>query len=85
MTIHHRPKEYTLEEVAKHNTKKSCWIVLSGMVYDLTTYLKNHPGGPEIILNNAGKDCTEIFIALHPWINYKIALRVWLIGYIKKK
>jgi L-lactate dehydrogenase (cytochrome) len=51
-----------------------------GKVYDVTSFLPNHPGGPEIIIvsrnpirrvvtdqqQNAGKDATKIFAPLHP-------------------
>jgi len=37
-----------------------------GKVYDVTSFLPNHPGGPEIIIQNAGKDATKIFTPLHP-------------------
>ncbi|KAH9386925.1 cytochrome b5 [Nematocida major] len=79
-----KPRPYTLEEVSAHKCKKSCWIVLSGIVYDVTDYLKDHPGGSNIILENAGKDCTEIFNTIHPWINYKKLLKKYLIGYVQK-
>jgi hypothetical protein len=29
-----------------------------GNVYDVTEFLENHPGGPEIIVANAGKDAS---------------------------
>lgn len=41
-------------EVAKHNSKKSCWIVLDSKAYDVTNFLSEHPGGAPIILRNAG-------------------------------
>jgi L-lactate dehydrogenase (cytochrome) len=41
-------------EVAKHNKKNSCWIVLDSHVYDVTSFLPEHPGGAPIILKNAG-------------------------------
>jgi L-lactate dehydrogenase (cytochrome) len=41
-------------EVAKHTTKKDCWIVLDSHVYDVTHFLSEHPGGAPIILKNAG-------------------------------
>ena len=45
-------------EVAKHNNKKSCWIVLESKVYDVTSFLSKHPGGAAIILKQAGSVCT---------------------------
>lgn len=41
-------------EVAKHNTKKSCWIVLDSNVYDVTRFLGSHPGGAAILLRQGG-------------------------------
>jgi len=48
-------------EVAKHNTEQDCWIIIKGKVYDVTTYLDDHPGGVEIITDLAGEDSTEDF------------------------
>ncbi|ETS86825.1 hypothetical protein PFICI_00653 [Pestalotiopsis fici W106-1] len=52
-------------EVAKHNTSKSCYIVLRGNVYDVTSYLEEHPGGAAILLTNAGQDATAEFSKIH--------------------
>lgn len=41
-------KTYTLEEVATHNSAANCWTVIDGSVYDLTSYVGQHPGGSEI-------------------------------------
>ncbi|KAF8529939.1 FMN-dependent dehydrogenase-domain-containing protein [Gautieria morchelliformis] len=57
---------YTLEQVAQHNSKESCWIVIENQVYDVTDFLPEHPGGSKIILNFAGKDATEAFNPVHP-------------------
>ncbi|OBT69941.1 hypothetical protein VE03_00625 [Pseudogymnoascus sp. 23342-1-I1] len=58
-------KEYTLEEVAKHNTKEDLWVVVKGVVMDVSDWLDEHPGGPQAIMNFMGKDATEEFEMLH--------------------
>merc|ERR1719271_1911893 len=56
----------TKEEVAKHNSKASCWVILHDKVLDVTSFLKDHPGGELAILTFAGKDATEEFDMIHP-------------------
>jgi cytochrome b involved in lipid metabolism len=34
-------------------------------VYDVTSYLDDHPGGSDSIIQNAGVDCTDEFMAVH--------------------
>ncbi|KAG8187625.1 hypothetical protein JTE90_027035 [Oedothorax gibbosus] len=46
-------KKYTLEEIEKHNDKKSVWILIHGNVYDVTKFLEEHPGGEEVLLDQA--------------------------------
>merc|ERR1712159_489537 len=57
---------FTKEEVAKHNNKSSCWVILDDRVLDVTDFLKDHPGGELAILTFAGKDATEEFNMIHP-------------------
>ncbi|KAK1837148.1 flavocytochrome c [Podospora conica] len=58
-------KEYTMEEVAKHNTKEDLWVVVKGVVMDLSNWLDEHPGGPQALMNFMGRDATEEFEMLH--------------------
>ncbi|KAH6900612.1 FAD binding domain-containing protein [Thelonectria olida] len=58
-------KEYSMEEVAKHNTKGDLWVVVKGVVMDLSNWLEEHPGGVQAILNFMGRDATEEFEMLH--------------------
>jgi len=55
-----------MTEVAKHNSKTDCWVVVDGQVLDVTSFLKDHPGGELAILTFAGKDATEEFNMIHP-------------------
>jgi cytochrome b involved in lipid metabolism len=54
-------KPYKMEEIQKHNTEDSLWMVLDGKVYDLTLYLDYHPGGRKKLFSGAGKDATMLF------------------------
>ncbi len=36
-------KEFTLEEVASHNSEDDLYLVINGYVYDVTSF--DHPGG----------------------------------------
>jgi L-lactate dehydrogenase (cytochrome) len=42
-------------EVEKHNSRKSCWVIISGEVYDVTDFIDEHPGGAGVVLRYAGK------------------------------
>ncbi|XP_004604294.1 cytochrome b5 [Sorex araneus] len=52
---------YRLEEIQKHNHSKSTWLILHHKVYDLTKFLEEHPGGEEVLREQAGGDATENF------------------------
>lgn len=49
------------EEVGKHNSRDSVWLIIENKVYDVTKFLDDHPGGEEVLLEQAGKDATDIF------------------------
>jgi cytochrome b involved in lipid metabolism len=34
--------------VKKHATPDDLWLVIHGSVYDVTSFLKDHPGGEEV-------------------------------------
>ncbi|KAK9243672.1 FAD binding domain-containing protein [Lipomyces tetrasporus] len=58
-------KEFTPEEVSKHNTKTDCWVIVKNLVMDVTNFLEDHPGGVNAIVNFAGRDATAEFEMLH--------------------
>lgn len=55
----------TASGVATHNSKSSCWSIISGKVYDLTPMFGKHPGGDDAILAICGKDGSDLFSAQH--------------------
>lgn len=44
---------YNAEEIMKHDSKDSMWVTFRRGVYDVTTFLPEHPGGDQI-MNAAG-------------------------------
>jgi cytochrome b involved in lipid metabolism len=55
----------TSAEVLKHSTGTDCWSVIKGEVYDLTAYVKDHPGGAALIKAICGKDGSASFGGQH--------------------
>lgn len=54
-------KIYSLAEVQKHKTSSSLWLVIHNKVYDVTQFLDEHPGGEEVMIEQAGGDGSESF------------------------
>jgi len=73
-------KTYSMKEVAEHDRRESCWIVLHDNVYDITAWLEEHPGGEDILLENAGKDATEEFETTGHSTDARTLMQEYLIG-----
>ncbi|KAL7588557.1 cytochrome b5 [Lactuca sativa] len=54
-------KLYTMQEASEHNSAGDCWVVIDGKVYDVSSYLEEHPGGDDVLLQVTGKDATDEF------------------------
>lgn len=55
----------TNSEINAHNLKSDCWSIVNGNVYNLTTFVKSHPGGASVIANICGKDGSKAFVNQH--------------------
>ncbi|KDR76298.1 hypothetical protein GALMADRAFT_67494 [Galerina marginata CBS 339.88] len=60
-------KQFSVEEVAKHDKDGDLWVIIDAKVYDLSKFVGMHPGGRSALLDEevAGKDATEAFFSLH--------------------
>ncbi|TPX62529.1 hypothetical protein PhCBS80983_g00251 [Powellomyces hirtus] len=58
-------RQFSKEEVASHNKEGDLWIIIDGVVYDLTNFADLHPGGLTVLLDVAGQDATQEFYGLH--------------------
>jgi alkylation response protein AidB-like acyl-CoA dehydrogenase/cytochrome b involved in lipid metabolism len=55
----------SMEELAKHNTAEDAWVMVDGVVYNVTKFAKLHPGGRAVLLRSAGTDATVDFKQVH--------------------
>lgn len=54
-------KTFTRSEIESSSGKDKTLIILHDKVYDVTSFLNEHPGGEEILLEHGGKDGSEDF------------------------
>ena len=52
-------------EIAKHNNASDCWSIIDGNVYNLTSWISQHPGGQAAIKSLCGIDGSVDFHAQH--------------------
>ncbi|KAJ3250359.1 hypothetical protein HDU77_006735 [Chytriomyces hyalinus] len=76
-------QRYTPSELAQHNTVEDMWMAFQGKIYCCTQYLAYHPGGVGQLMRGAGKDATELFMKVHPWVNMDYIMGdKCLVGYL---
>lgn len=70
----------TTKEVNLHNTRDNIWIIIKNKVYDVTNFLKDHPGGVDILLVQAGQDGSDAFEDVGHSADAKDLMKTFLIG-----
>lgn len=50
---------FTLAQVAEHAAEDDCWMAIEGKVYDITSYVPQHPAPRSVITPWCGRDATE--------------------------
>ena len=48
-------KQISMDEVAKHNKLESAWLVIADDVYDVTKFVKYHPGGAKVMVRQTSQ------------------------------
>lgn len=74
-----------MEEIASHNRKNDCWLVINGVVCDVTSFISKHPGGENLIMKFAGgKNCDEQWNQIHERnVIYKCEPCIKILGKLK--
>lgn len=77
-------KSYTTGDVATHNNQSSCWTMVNGNVYDVTSYINSHPGGQSAVESICGIDGSGAFNNQHGGASKpEKVLQSFLIGPLK--
>lgn len=80
---------YSEEEVAKHNAEHDCWLIIGNesnggpKVYNITPYMNDHPGGPEIMMEFAGKNADDMFEDIGHSSEARNKMKEFLVGTLK--
>lgn len=52
---------YTLAQVGTHASAQDCWLLIDNKVYNVTSFINQHPGGSQMITNWCGQEATQAF------------------------
>jgi predicted heme/steroid binding protein len=52
-------RQISKKELEQHHSRDDCWIAINGTVYDVSKFLVHHPGGPEFLMQQAGRDGSD--------------------------
>ncbi|PVU88747.1 hypothetical protein BB561_005724 [Smittium simulii] len=53
---------FTMDEfIAQVNKSNKQWIIIQDVIYDVSSFTNEHPGGIPLLQNSVGKDVTEAF------------------------
>ncbi|KAG0249729.1 hypothetical protein BG011_008996 [Mortierella polycephala] len=76
-------KTFTMADLAKHTSKDSLYMAIHDKVYDCTGFIDEHPGGEEVLLDEAGHDATESFEDVGHSEEAREIMSKLLVGYLK--
>ncbi|EHK21296.1 uncharacterized protein TRIVIDRAFT_59656 [Trichoderma virens Gv29-8] len=75
--------QYTTDDVAAHKARDDLWISIHGKVYNITEYVRDHPGGADLLIDVAGRDATEAYEDVGHSEDADEILQTHLIGTLK--
>lgn len=56
--------KFTYCDIEKHNIVEDCWTIIDNKVFDISSFVKKHPGG-NMILHAAGTEGTVLYHTYH--------------------
>lgn len=56
-----KSEAYSIDQVSQHSSPNNCWIIIQKNVYNVTSFINQHPGGSDRIIPYCGNDASEAF------------------------
>ncbi|KAI9712818.1 MAG: hypothetical protein M1820_001440 [Bogoriella megaspora] len=78
-------KEFTYSDVSEHTGKKDLYLVVHDKVYNASSFVDEHPGGEEVLLDVGGQDATEAFEDVGHSDEAREILNGLLVGSLKRQ
>lgn len=75
-----RATKITMAELRQHATEDDAWMAVRGLVYNVTPYIRFHPGGGPELMRAAGADGTYLFDEAHKWVGVEGIMQHCLVG-----
>lgn len=73
-------RKFTRKEIEERNHQKDAVFIIDNIVYDVTKFLDEHPGGHEVLVEKAGSDATEAFDDIGHSNDAKELMKKYVIG-----
>jgi len=77
-------EELSYTDVATHSSKKDLFIVVHDKIYNASSFVDEHPGGEEVLLDVGGQDATEAFEDVGHSDEAREILEGMLVGNLKR-
>ena len=71
---------FTRKEIAERNCKSEALFIIDNVVYNVTKFLDEHPGGHEVLINVSGKDASEDFDDVGHSYDAKELMKKYVVG-----
>src|ERR1041385_7783974 len=75
--------EYSWEEIRTHGRPDDLWIVLDGFVYDVSEWMREHPGGADVLLSSHGGDASKAFAEVGHSYGARLQTEAFRIGRVR--
>jgi len=72
--------DFSVQEVNKHNQPNDLWVIYQNKVLNITSFLYNHPGGPDLLLEHKGSEITFSFDDIGHSNKAKEIMKTFIIG-----